>query len=286
MSMTTEDDPGALTASVVDRMGAMFAPYRGTWDRESLISEGLDHAQEAIDTYDPTKGAARSTWICTVVWRRLHTKHRSAWRERNRERAHGEMAHYLRQGRAFEDVDETLPIAEYAGAIYRQAILTLGKRHKGRAANGGDEAMTPAQEAAMLAIKRRLKLSPEALISFLGERGDVVRSIRLKHLPSYRKIYRLVDRLATTSANNRHGRTKRAMAKKKERSAYICESDAALLLGISPITLRGWRVAGKMPDGSPFPFTVYRPGGVIRYLRAQVEAWMEAQATPPAVGVK
>lgn len=63
-------------------------------------------------------------------------------------------------------------------------------------------------------------------------------------------------------------------------SAYITEKEAADLVGLSWTTLRGWRENDKAK------FTVYRPGGCVRYLRSDVVKWMEAQATPPAAGVK
>ena len=63
-------------------------------------------------------------------------------------------------------------------------------------------------------------------------------------------------------------------------SAYISEKEAADLVGLSWTTLRGWRELGRAK------FTVYRPGGRVRYLRSEVVKWMQSQATPPTkVGV-
>lgn len=176
-------------------------------------------------------------------------------------------------GRDLEDVDESLPLNEWAGAIYRQAVQTVGKQPTGR----GTRCYEPAQEAALIAIQKRLKLSNRGVISFLEDREDVIRSIRLKHLPHHTKFSRLWCRISPPSANNS------AAARPKTNrmaSAYITEKQAAVLVGMSWTTLRRWRKLGN----PKFPY--YKPGGRIRYKRVEVEVYMEAQAVRPAEGAR
>ncbi len=277
---TGENDLEALTATVIKSLWYLFEPMQGVYDHDYLMAYSAPAAAKAVATFDPAKVKnpknAMAKRVCKFVECRLRDLHRGEDRQDKRERRHGEMSHYLRQGRDFEDVDDSLPLSEWAGNIYRQAVLTLGKRHKGRAANGGRRGLAPAQEAALLAIQRRMHLSCRGVILFLSEKPDVVRSIRLKHLPHYSKISRLCCKLAGGTANKRARRMKSRMAHKVPKTPYIGEAMAACICGLSPDTLRGWRLKEKSP------FVVYRPGGVVRYLRSEVEAWMAAQATPPA----
>lgn len=323
-----EDDLTALTRTMAQRMEGMFAPFRGTWDEEALTDYGLDFARAAVGKVELAKGQL-STFVCTVVKRRLLDLHRTLRRGKKRIDAHGGQSDFehlckcgglvMRTrivvkdkealvdgpckcvqcgakserpsrssmvlaptpgvGRAFEDVDETLPLNEWAGAIYRQATLTLGRRHMGRAANGGQAALAPAQEAALLAIKRRLKLSNQGVISLLVERPLIARSLRIKYLPSRQKIWRLCNRFTATPANKRASGRSRS---NRMASEYVTESQAAELVALSKVTLSRWR----RKKNAKWKLKIYRPGGRVRYLRSEVVRWMEAQATPPAVGVK
>lgn len=56
----------------------------------------------------------------------------------------------------------------------------------------------------------------------------------------------------------------------------LTEKEASALLGLSPITLSNWRGAGKGPR--------YRKLGArsVRYMRADVEAFIEAGTVDPA----
>lgn len=258
----------ALTTAVVNRMDKMFRPYRGTWDHQSLVSHGLDFAREAVRTYRDDQGAQVSTWISIVVWRGLKTLHRGLERQRRRERDHGEASAYLRQGRDFEDVDDSLPVEELIAQVYRQAVHTAGRTPTGR----GCRIYEPAQEAALLAIKKRLNLSNRGVISYLMDRPTVVSAIRLKRLPSRKKIDRLWDRFSPTLANKKAAGRSRS---NRNMSAYITEKQAAELVGLSWMTLRRWRCKRQAK------FTVYRPGGRVRYLKAEVVKWMESQAVRP-----
>ncbi len=263
---TGENDLEALTGAVVKRMARLFKPYP-TWDRDALMSEGIDLAREAARTYQPGKSAL-STWVSVVVWRGLKTIHRTAEREAKRDRAHGTAVAYHHRGRAFEDVDESLPVDEYISAIYRQAVHTAGRIPTGR----GCRIYEPAQEAALLAIKKRCNISNRGVVFFLADRPKLVSTLRLSRLPSFDKIDRLCRRISTPTANKRtsgRNRSNRSM------SAYITEKQAAELVGLSWMTLRRWRCKRNAK------FTVYRPGGRVRYLKTEVVKWMEAQAVRP-----
>lgn len=264
-----EDDLTALTATMVQRMEGLFAPFRGTWDEEALIDYGLDFAREAVGKVELDRGKL-STFVCTVVKRRLLDLHRTLSRGKKREQSHGATRKYLSEGRAFDEVDEGLPLGDYIGAIYRQAVHVAGTVPTGR----GTRCYEPAQEAALVAIQRRLKLSQHGVISFLKDRPEIVRSIRLKHLPSHDKIYRLLRSFSRQMANNR---TMKQTAKIALNSLLVCEADAARIMGISAQSLSKKRREGKAP------VTVQpNPLGLPRYLRAECERYMKARAVAPA----
>ncbi len=269
--MTTTETTGEellrWTGAVVKRMKALFKPYPHL-DREALMSEGMDFARKSVTTYKPDKGAGYCTWASVCVWRGLKTIHRTAEREAKRDRAHGAAVAYHHRGRAFEDVDESLPVDEYISAIYRQAVHTAGRIPTGR----GCRIYEPAQEAALLAIKKRCSISNRGVVFFLADRPKLVSTLRLSRLPSFDKIDRLCRRISTPTANKRasgRNRSNRSM------SAYITEKQAAELVGLSWMTLRRWRCKRNAK------FTVYRPGGRVRYLKTEVVKWMEAQAVRP-----
>ncbi len=263
---TGENDLEALTGAVVKRMARLFKPYP-TWDRDALMSEGIDLARGAARTYQPGKSAL-STWVSVVVWRGLKTIHRTAEREAKRERAHGVAVIYHHQGRAFEDVDESLPVDQRVVQVYLRAVHTVGRRPRGR----GPRIYQPAQDVSLVALARMLKMSYREVIFYLNENPKVLSALGLKSLPSHQKIFRLCNRFRGITANNRaSGRIRRH----RMASAYITEHQAAELVGLSRVTLARWRCKRQAK------FTVYRPGGRVRYLKVEVVKWMEAQAVAP-----
>lgn len=61
-------------------------------------------------------------------------------------------------------------------------------------------------------------------------------------------------------------------AKRKDKPReWLTSAEAAELIGIDDVTLRNWRSRGR--ENSP-PF--YKPGGAIRYDRAEVIEWIES----------
>lgn len=56
-------------------------------------------------------------------------------------------------------------------------------------------------------------------------------------------------------------------------SKWINDEEAAEMMGIKPQTLRAWRSSGR--EGQP---TFYKSGNLVRYKRADVEAWVESTA--------
>jgi len=54
----------------------------------------------------------------------------------------------------------------------------------------------------------------------------------------------------------------------------MTSKDVAVLLGVTPATVRSWKHRGMGPP-------CYKTVGAVRYRRVDVEAWLEAQRQEP-----
>lgn len=68
-----------------------------------------------------------------------------------------------------------------------------------------------------------------------------------------------------------------AVKEKEKTGRWLTSAQAAEMIGVDDVTLRNWRSA-KKPNSPPF----YKPGGTIRYDRAELEAWIESNRVDPS----